>query len=110
MGRHSQPQDLASLQRNRRGLARAARLRFNIHAFQLAQERFGEAAEQPLLEFVGDAAHQEIAGEPHGRRRPMQPPPLAAQFEDRRGGKPHQFLREISTFSPRQRPRRVSMR
>jgi hypothetical protein len=46
-----------------------------------------KAAERPLLEFVGDSAHQEITGQPHGRRCPMQPPPLAAQFEDRRGGK-----------------------
>jgi hypothetical protein len=54
------------LQGNRRGLVRAPRLRFNTHAFQLPQDRFGEAAERPLLEFVVDAAHQEIAGEPHG--------------------------------------------
>jgi hypothetical protein len=83
------------LQENRRGLVRAPRLRFNIPAFQLAQDRIGEAAEPPLLEFIGDAAHQEIAGEPHRRRRPMQPPPLATQFEDRRGGQPRQLLREI---------------
>src|ERR1700680_252892 len=62
--------------------------RVEVQAFQFADDRFGEAAERPLLELVGDCAHQEITGQPHGRRRPMQPPPLAAQFEDRRGGKP----------------------
>src|SRR5450759_1599491 len=71
------------------------RTRVEVQAFQLAHDRFGEAAERPLLEFVGDSAHQEITGQPHGRRRPMQPPPLAAQFEDRRGGKLRQPLRDI---------------
>jgi len=46
-----------------------------------------------------------ITGQPHGRRCPMQPPPLAAQFEDRRGGKPRQRLRYQSTTWPYQRPR-----
>ena len=87
----------AGLQRNRPcGLLRVACLRVEVQAFQLAHDRFGEAAERPLLEFVGDPTHQEITGQPHGRRRPMQPPPLAAQFEDRRGGKPRQRLRDIN--------------
>jgi hypothetical protein len=45
----------AGLQRNRRcGLLRVACLRVEVQAFQLAQDRFGEAAERPLLEFIGD--------------------------------------------------------
>ena len=43
----------AGLQRNRRcGLLRVACLRVAVQAFQLADDRFGEAAERPLLEFV----------------------------------------------------------
>src|SRR6202045_4947958 len=73
-----------TLVRNRPcGLLRVACLQVEVQTFQLADDRCGEAAERPLLEFVGDSAHQEITGQPHGRRRPMQPPPLAAQFEDR---------------------------
>src|ERR1035437_3954964 len=45
----------AGLQRNRPcGLLRVACLRVEVQAFQLAHDRFGEAAERPLLEFVGD--------------------------------------------------------
>lgn len=73
----------ASLQRNRwNGLLRVACLRGDVQAFQLAQDRFGEASERRRLELVGDSAHQEITGQPHRWRRPMQPPPLAAQLED----------------------------
>src|SRR3984893_8642653 len=51
----------AGLQRNRRcGLLRVACLRVEVQAFQLADDRFGETAERPLLEFVGDSAQQEI--------------------------------------------------
>src|SRR6202043_4151212 len=40
----------AGLQRNRRcGLLRGACLRVEVQAFQLADDRFGEAAERPLL-------------------------------------------------------------
>src|ERR1700730_270297 len=43
----------ARLQRKRRcGLLRVACLRVEVQAFQLADDRFGEAAERPLLEFV----------------------------------------------------------
>src|SRR5271166_4318927 len=83
----------ASLQRNwRRRLARVACLRVEFQALQLAQDRFGEAAERPLLEFVGDPTDQEVAGKPHRRRRPMQPPPLATQLEDRQRREPLERL------------------
>jgi hypothetical protein len=51
----------AGRQRNRRcGLLRVACLRVEVQAFQLANDRFGEAAERPLLEFVGDCAHAAV--------------------------------------------------
>ena len=39
--------------------------------------------ERPPSGLSWSSAHQEITGQPHGRRCPMQPPPLAAQFSDR---------------------------
>jgi DNA polymerase IV len=50
----------AGLRNRRCGLLRAACLRDEVQAFELAQDRFGKAAKRPLLEFVGDCAHQEI--------------------------------------------------
>src|SRR5271166_1311271 len=83
----------AGLQRNWWcGLAHVAFLGFLVQVLQLAQDRFGEAAERPLLEFVADSAHQEITRQPHGRRRPMEPPPFAAQLEDRQRREPLERL------------------
>jgi hypothetical protein len=65
--------------RNR--LLRVACLRVEVKAFQLAHDRFGEAAERPLLEFVGDSAHREITGQPHGRRCPMQFPLIQHRYK-----------------------------
>src|SRR6202048_928488 len=55
----------------------------------------GGAAVRPLLKLVGDPAGQEIAGEPHRRRRPMKPPPLAAQLEDGHLREPRERLCDI---------------
>ena len=44
--------------------------------------------------FIGRASRDH--GTTAWRWCPMQPPPLAAQFEDRRGGKPRQRLRDIN--------------
>src|ERR1700730_15942467 len=42
-----------------RALFRVACLQVEVQAFELAHDRLGKAAERPLLEFVGDSAHQE---------------------------------------------------
>ena len=73
----------AGLQRNRRrGPSRLACLRIEVQALQLAHDRLGEAAVGVLLKPISDRSGQEIAGEAHRRRRPMQPAPLDAQLEE----------------------------
>jgi hypothetical protein len=95
-GRVSDPAPLphqprAWLQRNRRrGFGRAAAPRAGGGLFQLPCGGHGEAAVCPLLKLISDPSGQEVAGEPHRRRHPMKPPPLAAQLEDGHLREPHE--------------------
>ena len=88
----------AGLNRNRRSRLSRIALRRPL-AIQLAHYRLGEAAKRPLLEFVCDAARQQIAGQSHRRRRSIKPSPLATQFEDRQFGEPHELRRDIDRRS-----------
>src|SRR5580704_4103214 len=65
-----------------RGIGGAAARRTGGGLLQLPDGSLREAAIRPLLKLVSDPSDQEVAGEPHRRRRPMKPPPLAAQLED----------------------------
>src|SRR5580704_8461220 len=50
---------------------------------------------RPLLKLINDPSDQEVAGEPHGRRHAMKPPPLPAQLEDGHLREPHERLCDI---------------
>ncbi len=58
---------------------------------QLSQNRLGETAERPLLDFVSDTAQKQIAGEALRGLHMMQPPPLSPQLEVGQGFEPHQL-------------------
>jgi len=47
---------------------------------ELPQSCLAQTTEGAFLELVGDGADQEIAAEPLGWRRAVEPPPLAAEF------------------------------
>src|SRR6202023_424515 len=77
------------------GFGRAAALRIGIGVLQLPCGGQGKAAVRPLLKLVSDPSGQEVAGEPHWRRRPMKPTPRSAQLEDGQLREPHGRLCDI---------------
>ena len=94
--RHSRTSRVPGLKRDRRrGFSRAAAQRIGGGLLQLPCGGRGEAAIRPLLKLVSDPSDQEIAGEPHRRRHPMKPPPLAAQLEDGQLREPRERLCDI---------------
>src|SRR5580693_1119270 len=79
----------------RRGFGRAAARRTGGGLRQLPDGGLREAAIRPLLKLINDPSDQEVAGEPHRRRHPVKPPPLAAQLEDGHLREPHERLCDI---------------
>ena len=60
-----------------------------------SKNRLGQAAERLLLNLVGDAAENEIAGQALRRLHTMQPPPLSSQLEVGQRFEPRQFGRDV---------------
>jgi hypothetical protein len=97
----------AGLRRFRRYLAahailrRPERTRRNLSIRRLLGNRSkrnvpSQCVPELILAISGAARLSDHAARsrPHGRPRPMQPPPFAAQFEERRSGKPRQLPRD----------------
>ena len=94
--RHSRTSRVPGFKRDRRrGFNRAAAQRVGASSLQLPCGGRGEAAIRPLLKLVTDPSGQELAGEPHRRRHPVNPPPLPAQLEDGHLREPHERLCDI---------------
>src|SRR5262249_55711940 len=61
---------------------------------ELPQGRLAQTTQGTLLQLVGEGADQEIAAEPLGRKRAVEPPPLAAQLRRIQAGEGVELRRQ----------------